>query len=178
MTEEELIRRCSRNDRTAQQKLYEKYAPKMYGVCFRYVCHREIAQDLLHDGFYHRFLQNRGFPGRGIAGRMDQTDFRQYGLGVSAQEKRAAGAASRSNALRQVEGTEASAVERMETAELLRCIGKLPDGYRAVLNLFAVEGYSHREIAEMLGVSEGTSRSQYLRAKGCLLKILKEEEVI
>ena len=60
----------------------------------------------------------------------------------------------------------------------LRCIGKLPDGYRAVLNLFAVEGYSHREIAEMLGVSEGTSRSQYLRAKGCLLKILKEEEVI
>lgn len=52
------------------------------------------------------------------------------------------------------------------------------DGYRAVLNLFAVEGYSHREIAEMLGVSEGTSRSQYLRAKGCLLKILKEEEVI
>lgn len=82
------------------------------------------------------------------------------------------------DALRQVEGTEASAVERMETAELLRCIGKLPDGYRAVLNLFAVEGYSHREIAEMLGVSEGTSRSQYLRAKGCLLKILKEEEVI
>lgn len=108
---------------------------------------------------------------------MDQTDFRQYGLGVSAQEKRAQGS-EQIDALRQVEGTEASAVERMETAELLRCIGKLPDGYRAVLNLFAVEGYSHREIAEMLGVSEGTSRSQYLRAKGCLLKILKEEEVI
>ena len=150
MTEEELIRRCSRNDRTAQQKLYEKYAPKMYGVCFRYVCHREIAQDLLHDGCITGFSKIGDFRGEG----------------------------SLEGWIRQVEGTEASAVERMETAELLRCIGKLPDGYRAVLNLFAVEGYSHREIAEMLGVSEGTSRSQYLRAKGCLLKILKEEEVI
>ena len=101
---------------------------------------------------------------------MDQTDFRQYGLGVSAQEKRAAGS-EQIDALRQVEGTEASAVERMETAELLRCIGKLPDGYRAVLNLFAVEGYSHREIAEMLvqGNTRGMVKSmQNLRAMGVL----------
>ena len=65
MTEEELIRRCSRNDRTAQQKLYEKYAPKMYGVCFRYVCHREIAQDLLHDGFLKIFGSFDKFTWRG-----------------------------------------------------------------------------------------------------------------
>ena len=60
---------------------------------------------------------------------------------------------------------EATAVEQMTEAELLRCIAKLPDGYRAVLNLFAIEGYSHKEIAAMLNISEGTSRSQYLRAK-------------
>ncbi|WP_415970446.1 RNA polymerase sigma factor [Alistipes ihumii] len=177
MTEEELIRRCSRNDRTAQQKLYEKYAPKMYGVCFRYVCHREIAQDLLHDGFITVFSKIGDFRGEGSLEGWIRRIFVNTALGYL-RKKNVLQDSEQIDALRQVEGTEASAVERMETAELLRCIGKLPDGYRAVLNLFAVEGYSHREIAEMLGVSEGTSRSQYLRAKGCLLKILKEEEVI
>ena len=174
MTEEELIRRCSRNDRTAQQKLYEKYAPKMYGVCFRYVCHREIAQDLLHDGFITVFSKIGDFRGEGSLEGWIRRIFVNTALGYL-RKKNVLQGSEQIDALRQVEGTEASAVE---PAELLRCIGKLPDGYRAVLNLFAVEGYSHREIAEMLGVSEGTSRSQYLRAKGCLLKILKEEEVI
>ena len=73
---------------------------------------------------------------------------------------------------------EATAVEQMTEAELLRCIAKLPDGYRAVLNLFANEGYSHKEIAAMLNISEGTSRSQYLRAKVFLQKLLQKEEII
>ena len=63
----------------------------------------------------------------------------------------------------QIGNDEASAIDKMAEAELLRCIGELPDGYRTVLNLFAIEGYSHKEIAEMLHISEGTSRSQYLR---------------
>ena len=73
---------------------------------------------------------------------------------------------------------EATAVEQMTEAELLRCIAKLPDGYRAVLNLFAIEGYSHKEIAAMLNISEGTSRSQYLRAKVFLQRLLQKEEII
>lgn len=123
------------------------------------------------------FSPKSGFRGEGSLEGWIRRIFVNTALGYL-RKKNVLQGSEQIDALRQVEGTEASAVERMETAELLRCIGKLPDGYRAVLNLFAVEGYSHREIAEMLGVSEGTSRSQYLRAKGCLLKILKEEEVI
>ena len=137
----------------------------MYGVCFRYVCHREIAQDLLHDGFITVFSKIGDFRGEGSLEGWIRRIFVNTALGYL-RKKNVLQGSEQIDALRQVEGTEASAVERMETAELLRCIGKLPDGY------------SHREIAEMLGVSEGTSRSQYLRAKGCLLKILKEEEVI
>ena len=65
MTEKELIKRCCKNDPRAQQELYEKYAPKMYGVCFRYVCNREVAQDLLHDGFITVFLKIGSFRHEG-----------------------------------------------------------------------------------------------------------------
>ena len=78
----------------------------------------------------------------------------------------------------QLDNRDISALERMEVAELRRCIDKLPDGYRVVLNLYAVEGYSHKEIAQMLGISEGTSRSQYARAKIYLQKLLREAEII
>ena len=76
----------------------------------------------------------------------------------------------------QIGNDEASAIDKMAEAELLRCIGELPDGYRTVLNLFAIEGYSHKEIADMLHISEGTSRSQYLRAKQYLKNILHKQK--
>ena len=111
----------------------------MYGVCFRYVCHREIAQDLLHDGFITVFSKIGDFRGEGSLEGWIRRIFVNTALGYL-RKKNVLQGSEQIDALRQVEGTEASAVERMETAELLRCIGKLPDGYRAVLNLFAVEG--------------------------------------
>ncbi len=110
----------------------------MYGVCFRYVCHREIAQDLLHDGFITVFSKIGDFRGEGSLEGWIRRIFVNTALGYL-RKKNVLQGSEQIDALRQVEGTEASAVERMETAELLRCIGKLPDGYRAVLNLFAVE---------------------------------------
>ena len=88
------------------------------------------------------------------------------------------GHAAEIEAAGQFGSTEATAVEQMTETELLRCIAELPDGYRAVLNLFAIEGYSHKEIAAMLNISEGTSRSQYLRAKVFLQRLLQKEEII
>ena len=158
VTEKELIKRCCKNDPRAQQELYEKYAPKMYGVCLRYACNKEIAQDLMHDGFITVFSKISSFRGEG--------SFEGW---LHAAEIETAG---------QFGSAEATAVEQMTEAELLRCIAKLPDGYRAVLNLFAIEGYSHKEIAAMLNISEGTSRSQYLRAKVFLQRLLQKEEII
>lgn len=78
----------------------------------------------------------------------------------------------------QLDNHDVTVFERMEAAELRRCIDRLPDGYRVVLNLFAIEGYSHKEIAEMLGINEGTSRSQYARAKIYLQKMLQKAEMM
>ena len=177
MTEKELIKRCCKNDPRAQQELYEKYAPKMYGVCLRYACNKEIAQDLMHDGFITVFSKISSFRGEGSFEGWLRRIFVNTALGYLCKTD-IVGHAAEIETAGQFGSAEATAVEQMTEAELLRCIAKLPDGYRAVLNLFAIEGYSHKEIAAMLNISEGTSRSQYLRAKVFLQKLLQKEEII
>ena len=107
---------------------------------------------------------------------MDAPYFRQYRIGIPAQGKCAERLGTRG--LVQLDNHDVTVFERMEAAELRRCIDRLPDGYRVVLNLFAIEGYSHKEIAEMLGINEGTSRSQYARAKIYLQKMLQKAEMM
>ena len=177
MTEKELIKRCCKNDPRAQQELYEKYAPKMYGVCLRYACNKEIAQDLMHDGFITVFSKISSFRGEGSFEGWLRRIFVNTALGYL-RKTDIVGHAAEIETAGQFGSAEATAVEQMTEAELLRCIAKPPDGYRAVLNLFAIEGYSHKEIAAMLNISEGTSRSQYLRAKVFLQKLLQKEEII
>lgn len=177
MTEKELIKRCCTNDPRAQQELYEKYAPKMYGVCLRYACNKEIAQDLLHDGFITVFSKIGSFRGEGSFEGWLRRIFVNTALGYL-RKTDIVGHAVEIETAGQFSSNEATAVEQMTEAELLRCIAELPDGYRAVLNLFAIEGYSHKEIAAMLNISEGTSRSQYLRAKVFLQRLLQKEEII
>ncbi len=175
MTEKELIKRCCKNDPRAQQELYEKYAPKMYGVCFRYVCNREVAQDLLHDGFITVFLKIGGFRHEGSFEGWMRRIFVNTVLAFL-RKNDVLQDSEPVDGLFRMGNDEASAIDKMAESELLRCIGQLPEGYRAVLNLFAIEGYSHKEIAEMLHISEGTSRSQYLRAKQYLKNLLQKQE--
>ena len=177
MTEKELIKRCCKKDPRAQQELYEKYAPKLYGVCLRYACNKEIAQDLMHDGFITVFSKISSFRGEGSFEGWLRRIFVNTALGYL-RKTDIVGHAAEIETAGQFGSAEATAVEQMTEAELLRCIAKLPDGYRAVLNLFAIEGYSHKEIAAMLNISEGTSRSQYLRAKVFLQRLLQKEEII
>ena len=177
VTEKELIKRCCEGEPAAQQRLYESYAPKMFGVCYRYVCDREIARDLLHDGFITVFSKIGTFRGEGSFEGWVRRVFVTTALGYL-RRKNVLNDSDREDTLRQFDSRDASAVERMQADELMACIARLPEGYRTVLNLFAVEGYSHREIAGMLGISEGTSRSQYLRAKNHLYRILEKEEIL
>lgn len=180
MTEKQLITRCRRNDRAAQQTLYETYAAKMYGVCLRYVRNRDVAQDLMHDGFITVFSKIGDFRAEGsfegwmrrifvntALGHLRKNNVLNEALQVDAAES-----------VRQFDDKDCSAIERMQAAELLKCIDLLPEGYRVVLNLFAIEGYSHREIADMLQISEGTSRSQYSRARNYLYRVLEKAEII
>lgn len=177
MTENQLIKRCRQHDRVAQQKLYEKYAPVMLSICMRYVKDYHIACDLMHDGFITVYSKIGDFRSEGSFEGWMRRIFVNTSLGYLRKNNVLSEAVPVESAI-QLDNRDISALERMEVAELRRCIDKLPDGYRVVLNLYAVEGYSHKEIAQMLGISEGTSRSQYARAKIYLQKLLREAEII
>ena len=139
----------------------------MYGVCLRYACNKEIAQDLMHDGFITVFSKISSFRGEGSFEGWLRRIFVNTALGYL-RKTDIVGHAAEIETAGQFGSAEATAVEQMTEAELLRCIAKLPD----------IEGYSHKEIAAMLNISEGTSRSQYLRAKVFLQKLLQKEEII
>ncbi|MDR1895989.1 MAG: sigma-70 family RNA polymerase sigma factor [Prevotellaceae bacterium] len=171
--EEQLIEGCIRNDIRSQRQLYEKYAALMMSVCLRYVGDKEIAQDLLQEGFVKLFAKIHTYSGSGsFVGWMRKVfsntaleylrrnDVFKYSTDI--------------NAAFYVENNEESPIDRLSAEELMKCISELPHGFRTVFNMFAIEGYSHAEIAEQLGIQEGTSRSQYARARTLLqYKILK-----
>jgi RNA polymerase sigma-70 factor (ECF subfamily) len=150
--------------------LYERFAGKMYAVCLRYARTREDASDILQEGFLKVFSKLGQFQFQGsfegwIRRVMVNTALRAY------QKQRYEFEHSGYERLPE-SPIDPDAVAMLSEAELLNLVRKLPDGYRAVFNLVAIEGYSHAEAAEMLGIQESTSRSQLTKARRHL-----EEEV-
>ena len=159
-----LIAGCKKNESWARKKLYELYAPAMLGVCIRYTNDYEKAKDILHEGFIKIFTKINTYSGEGSLGGwmrrifvttalefLRENHFRGYMDIVDYEEK--------------IETGEISAVEKLSAEEILKCISELPKGCQLVFNMFAIEGYSHAEIAKMLNIKEGTSRSQFAHAK-------------
>ncbi|MDR3245234.1 MAG: sigma-70 family RNA polymerase sigma factor [Prevotellaceae bacterium] len=171
--DEQLIKGCIKKDIRAQKQLYEKYSPLMMSVCFRYVKDREIAQNLLQDGFIKLFDKIHTYSGTGsFVGWM-----RRIFVNTALEHLRRNDVFKYStdvDAAFDVESEDESPVDKISAAELMQCIAELPQGFRTVFNMFAIEGYSHAEIAERLGIQESTSRSQYARARTLLQqKIMK-----
>ncbi len=168
LSEQELIKGCVKGDRAAQKALYERYCRKMMVVCQRYAKSSQEAEDALQEGFLKVFASLKSF--RGDA-RLDTWITRiMINTALNAQRQKL-------YLLPMVDITEMNLSEDEEISlaafnlsELIAMIQSLPDGCRLVFNLFAIEGYNHKEIAGMLGISEGTSKSQYSRAKS-LLKV-------
>ncbi|GHT34048.1 DNA-directed RNA polymerase sigma-70 factor [Bacteroidia bacterium] len=173
MKEQQLIDGCRKGERLAQKELYDKYSRKMMGVCLRYVNDRETARDVLQDGFVKVFSNIDAFTGEGsFEGWM-----RKIFVNSALEYLR------RTDVLRDavaLDGTfeltdpDHSALSAITANELLEMVQSLPSGFRTVFNLFAIEGYSHKEIGEMLGITESTSRSQYTRAKQLLQRKINE----
>lgn len=167
MNEQQLIEGCKKGDRRAQKELYDTYSRKMMGVCLRYVNDRETARDILQEGFVRVFTALHSYSGIGsFEGWM-----RKIFVNSALEYLR------RSDVLREATDwdhtaeqphTESTVIDRLSAAELMEVVNSLPTGFRTVFNLFAVEGYSHKEIGEMLAITESTSRSQYSRAKQLL----------
>ncbi|MDR1582584.1 MAG: sigma-70 family RNA polymerase sigma factor [Prevotellaceae bacterium] len=175
--DEQLIKECIKKDIRAQKQLYERYAALMMSVCIRYVKDQDIAQNLLQDGFIKLFDKLHTYSGSGsFVGWM-----RKIFVNTALEHLRRNDVFKYStdvNAAFNIESENESPIDKISADELMKCITELPLGFRTVFNMFAIEGYSHAEIAEQLGIQEGTSRSQYARARTLLqqkvLKLIKK----
>ena len=171
LEEHDLIAGCKREETGARKELYERYAATMLSLCMRYIGDRDIARDVLQDGFYQVFTKIGEYSGTGsFEGWMKRifinTAIRQL------QKKRFLPMISEYED--SIEDTGTSAFEKLSTDDLHHCIAELPDGFRTVFNLYAVEGYSHTEIAKMFHIKEVTSRSQYMHARRILQKKVQQ----
>lgn len=172
MSERELIQGCLRGDRRCEEELYRTHARRMYGVCLRYARHELEAQDMLQEGFIKVYEKLRDFRMEGslegwirrimvhtAINHYRKRSFQMEQLGLDRTPERAVGA---------------SAMETLGEKELLALVAALPEGYRMVFNLYALEGFDHAEIASMLGCGESTSRSQLSKARRMLQEKINE----
>jgi RNA polymerase sigma-70 factor (ECF subfamily) len=173
--EEDLIKGCLRRDQSAQRQLYDLYSSKMYGVCYRYVKHSMEAEDILVTAFTKVFERLGQFKGEGsfegwirrIMINESLTFLRRNRTMYLETDLEKADHQPDYNQLR----------DHLVEEDLLKMIEALPPGYRVVFNMYAIDGYSHKEIAEQLSINESTSKSQLSRARVYLQKLLAENEV-
>lgn len=172
MTEQELIEGCSSNRRDCQKELYDKYSAKMLAVCYRYVGDKDVACDLLHDGFITLFTHLKDYKSNGSFEGWIRRIFVTTALGYLRSQKKFTDDNSEEFEWYSDDGAQ-SALDMISDKELNEKLNELPVGYKTVLNMYAIEGYSHKEIGDKLGIGESSSRSQFLRAKKLLKKLLQ-----
>jgi RNA polymerase sigma factor (sigma-70 family) len=179
-SEQDIVSACIDNDSRAQKILFEKYAPKMLGVCARYCSNVEDAKDALHEGFIKVFQRIENFKGTStletwMTRLMINTSIDHFKQSIKylhfeEPEKVYEYSDDDTSYILNLEDD-----EEVKLGELYKIIAQLPDGYRMVFNLYAIEGYSHNDIAKELNISAGTSKSQLARARVMLKKLLKEQ---
>lgn len=172
---DEIIEGCKQGKQLAQSELFRLYAPKLLGVCYRYAGSRETAEDLLQDTFVKIFKNIQSYRGDGsFEGWMRMIAVNTCLSWIRKNKNLAREIELSHKHEKFLDEPEEQEAYPISTDELMKHISTLPDGYRVVLNLFAIEGFSHKQIGEQLGISESTSRSQYARAKSVLTKKIME----
>ncbi|MBL7962822.1 MAG: RNA polymerase sigma factor [Flavobacteriales bacterium] len=159
----ELVQGCLHGDRRYQELLYSRYNRRMFGVCLRYARHRSEAMDLLQDGFVKVFQNLHRFRNEGALEGWIRRIMVNTAISLCRQR---AFKDERLGMDHMPEGPIApEAFDKLSEQDLLRLVQGLPEGYRLVFNLYAIEGYDHAEIATLLGCGESTSRSQLAKAR-------------
>ena len=174
MTEQQIIEGCARHDRKSQKALYDKHSRFLLGICLRYAADKAEAEDILQESFLKIFFNIKDYSGTGsfigwlrkVAVNTAITHYHKnlkfrYHLEIEEYVSIETGVSSFED-------------DFFTADELYKVMNELPPGYRMVFNLYAVEGYKHKEIAEMLGIDTNTSKSQYSRAKAALRDKLEE----
>lgn len=174
MTEQELIERCRGNDRLAQKALYERFSSKMFGVCRRYVKTVENTEEVLMLAFCKVFKKIDTYSGNGSFEGWIRRVMVNESLMFLRKNYRFNEHADITEL--PVKAVEVSVEDELAAQDILNLLEQLPTGYRTVFNLYVIEGFKHREIAEQLGISINTSKSQLILAKKKLQKMIKKSE--
>ncbi|MGB0522170.1 MAG: RNA polymerase sigma factor [Flammeovirgaceae bacterium] len=173
-SEEELIAQCKKGKRDAQQELYSKYSDKMLALCIRYVGNQFEAEDVLVVAFMKIFEKIDQYSGQGNFEGWIRRIMVNESLMYLRKQKHTKYHEDLETAERET-ATELSD-SHLEAEDLMKLIQALPDGYRIVFNLYAIEGFSHKEIAAQLEISEGTSKSQLSKARNMLKRMIEKQQ--
>jgi RNA polymerase sigma factor (sigma-70 family) len=168
----DLISGCIEGNRRMQEELYRRFSPRMYAVCLRYAINSEEAEDILQEGFIKIFKKLGTYRGDGsfegwirrifVNTAIEHFRRRKYLQPVTEKEENT------------IEGKYLSVLDDLAEKDILELVRQLSPGYRTVFNMYVVEGYTHKEIGDMLGISEGTSKSQLSRAKVILQDMVRK----
>lgn len=172
INESDLIRGCIEGNRRMQEELYRRLSPRMYAVCLRYAGNAEEAEDILQEGFIKVFKKLDSFRSEGsfegwvrrifVNTAIEHFRRKRYLQPVTEKEEST------------LEGNYLSVLDNLAERDIMALIQQLSPGYRTVFNMYVVEGYTHKEIGDILGISEGTSKSQLSRAKVILQEMVKQ----
>jgi RNA polymerase sigma factor (sigma-70 family) len=177
MTDEAMLIGCLNNKAAAQKMLYKKYNSRMMAVCYRYAKNKDDAEDMLQEGFIKVFTQIRQFRSEGPLEGWIRRVMVHTCINILKKNKKFSESVDIIFA-QGVRMNEDEVPSVLQAKQIIECIRMMPAGYRTVLNLYAIEGYSHREIGELLEIEESTSRSQYTRARVMLEDILLKKKII
>jgi RNA polymerase sigma factor (sigma-70 family) len=170
--EADLIEGCIRGDRKMQYELYERFAPKMFGVCLRYASNNEEAEDILQEGFIKVFKKMGSYRSEGSFEGWIRRIFVNTAIEHFRRKTHLQPITEKEE--NTVEGKYLSVLDSLAEKDIVQLVQQLSPGYRTVFNMYVIEGYSHKQIAEQLGISEGTSKSQLSRAKQILQELVQK----
>lgn len=176
MDEEMILQGCLDNLSTAQEALYIRFSPRMLGVCYRYARNKEDAEDMLQEGFIKVYSQICQYKGIGALEGWIRKIMVHTCINVLKKNKKFSDSVDLIHASIQISDNNIPSM--LQAKQVVECIRLLPLGYRTVLNLYAIEGYSHKEISSILEIEESTSRSQYTRARALLEDILIKKKIL
>lgn len=168
--EQDYIAACARNERWAQEVVYKEYYPSMMAICQRYSNNREDALDILHEGFIKVFKHISKFKqGTSLRAWIKRI---MVNTAIDFYRKNVRRRTDSLDSVFDMQSNTPDVISQMATKDILGCLQKLTPSYRAVFNLYVIEGYSHREISNQLNISESTSRSNLVKARTKLKTLL------
>ncbi|MEO8405744.1 MAG: RNA polymerase sigma factor [Chitinophagaceae bacterium] len=172
ISESDLIHGCIDGNRRMQEELYRRFSPRMYAVCLRYAGNSEEAQDILQEGFIKIFKKLDTFRSEGSFEGWIRRIFVNTAIEHFRRKKYLQPVTEKEEST--LEGNYLSVLDNLAERDILDLVQQLSPGYRTVFNMYVVEGYTHKEIGDIMGISEGTSKSQLSRAKVILQEMVKK----